>query len=254
MSQQIHTVTSQQVELVSWTASLGAVTADALAHRLGVSIPSARARLAAAERRKLLARKRPLFERPSLFTATPSGLRACNARGIQTCQVSAAKANHLIVCAAAAAALERSYPDHRIIGEHELRRDEREHGDSLASAQTRASHGGDSDLHRPDLVLWPKVPDDGLPVAVEIELTIKAHRRLAEICRAWARCRKVAGVIYLAPPAVQRAVSRAVAEARAGEQVAVLPLTALPGMAAGVGRELADELQLLQQDGGAQHI
>jgi hypothetical protein len=78
-----------------------------------------------------------------------------------------------------------------------------------------------------------------LPVAVEVELTIKAPRRLVEICRAWARCRRVAGVLYLAPatlPAdVERALSRAVAEARACEEVIVVPLSALPGVGVDAG-------------------
>ncbi len=82
--------------------------------------------------------------------------------------------------------------------------------------------------HRPDLVLWPLSPDGGLPVAVEVELTIKAPERLAAICRAWARTRCVAGVLYLAPPEVERAVIRAIDRAQAHERVLVVPLDALP--------------------------
>jgi hypothetical protein len=67
-----------------------------------------------------------------------------------------------------------------------------------------------------------------LPVAVEVELTVKAPRRLAEICRAWARCRCVAGVLYLAPPEVRRALERAIDQAQAGERIAVLGLDAVP--------------------------
>jgi hypothetical protein len=69
-----------------------------------------------------------------------------------------------------------------------------------------------------------------MPVVVEVELTVKAPRRLTAICRAWARCRTVAGVLYLAPANVERALSRAVAEVHAGEQSVVIPLTAVPGM------------------------
>ena len=68
-----------------------------------------------------------------------------------------------------------------------------------------------------------------------MELTIKAPRRLVEICRAWARCRTVAGVLYLAPADVERALSRAVAEARACEEVIVVPLSALPGVGVDAG-------------------
>ncbi|HEY5193688.1 MAG TPA: hypothetical protein VIJ39_07445 [Solirubrobacteraceae bacterium] len=229
MRQQDRPPTLEQIEIARWTASLGAVTAEALAHRTGVSVRSARGKLIAAERRKLVSRVRPFAGRPSLFTITTAGLRACDARGIKRCEVSDKNANHLIMCAAAAAALERCYPHHRLVGELELRRDEREQGRPLACARLGASQGVKSGLHCPDLVLWPRSSEGGLPVAVEVELTTKAHRRLAGICRAWARCRVVAGVLYFAPPDVERALLRTVAEVRASEQVVVMPLDSLLG-------------------------
>jgi hypothetical protein len=134
---------------------------------------------------------------------------------------------HSIACAEAAAALERCYPDHRVLGERELRRDERERGAALASARLGTSPAGGPLLHRPDLVLWPNRADDGLPVAVEVELTIKSPRRLADICRAWARCRCVAGAVYLAPPEVEQAVERAARAVDAGERIAIVPLDAV---------------------------
>jgi hypothetical protein len=180
-------------------------------------------------RRKLLTSVRPLSGRPMLFTITRAGLRACDTRGIQMCAVSSSNANHLIMCAATAAVLERRYPHHRLIGERELRRDEREQGHPLASAKLAASHRAQGRLHRPDLVLCPHDPDGGLPLAVEVELTIKSPERLVEICRAWARCRTIAGVIYFAPEDVQRALARAVAKVLAFEQVVVVPLDSLLG-------------------------
>ena len=86
--------------------------------------------------------------------------------------------------------------------------------------------GGEPLRHRPDLVLGP-LAGDSLPIAVEVELTVKAPRRLAQICRAWARCRDIAGVLYLAAPPVERALGRAIAEADAHEAVIALPLSAL---------------------------
>lgn len=221
--------TLEQIEIARWTASLGAVTAEALAHRTGVSVRSARGKLIAAERRKLVSRVRPFAGRPSLFTITTAGLRACDARGIKRCEVSDKNANHLIMCAAAAAALERRYPHHRVVGELELRRDERDQGCPLACAPLGASEGMKSDLHCPDLVLWPKAAGGGLPIAVEVELTRKNSKRLARICRGWARCRIVAGVLYFAPPHVERALLRTVAQVRASEQVVVIPLDSLLG-------------------------
>jgi len=230
----------ERVAIVNWAAGLGAVTAEALAARQGTGVASARSQLSGAERAGLLARWRELKGCPALYTATRAGLRACGARGLDPCRVSAFGARHLIACADVAAALERCYPDHHVMGERELRRDEREHGRLLASARLGMGTGGEESVHRPDLVLWPSPalsPEGhggpagavGLPVAVEVELTVKAPRRLVEICRAWARCRCVAGVLYLTPPDVERALRRAVEQARAAEQIAVVALDAVPG-------------------------
>jgi hypothetical protein len=218
----------ERVAIIRWTARMGAITAEALADREGTSVASARARLLAAERARLLSRWRPLAGRPALYTVTPAGMRASGLRGLDPCRVSASNALHSIVCAEAAAALERCYPDHRVLGERELRRDERECGVALASACLGSAPAGGPLLHRPDLVLWPTGSDEGLPVAVEVELTVKAPRRLALICRAWARCRRIAGVLYLAAPDVEGPLERAVATAQAYERIAVVPLGALP--------------------------
>jgi hypothetical protein len=232
MSRQEKTPTPEQIEIARWAASLGAITAEALALRTETTVASARARLAGARRRGLLSRDCPLAGRPALFAVTRAGLRACGSRGIKPSEVKASNANHLIACAVVAAALERRYPHCRVVGEKELRRDECERGGPLPRADLGASYGGASRLHRPDLVLWPEDPDGGLPVAVEVELTVKGRRRLVDICRGWARCRTVAGVIYLAPADVERALSRAVAEVRAVDRIAVVPFDALPGIGA----------------------
>ncbi len=226
MPKQDRPLTPEQLDIVRWTASLGAITAEALALRLGVSPPSARARLSAVQRRGLLSRKRPLVESPALFAATRTGLRASGVRGIKPGGISASSAHHLAVCAAAAAALERCYPDHRLVGEPELHRDERERGHPLACAVLSSVATGTRGSHHPDLVLWPHATND-LPVAVEVELTVKAPRRLVQICRGWARCRQVAGVLYLTTDPVQRALERAIEETRAGDRIVAVPLSAL---------------------------
>jgi len=226
----------ERVALMQWTARMGAVTAEALADREGVTVASARARLGVLKKAGWLSRRRPLSKQPALYTATRAGMRVSGLRGLDPCRVSASNAHHLIVCAAVAAALERCYSDHRVLGERELRRDERERGVQLASARLGIGSDGGPALHRPDLILWPEGSGDGdgdgdgdgLPVAVEVELTIKAPRRLTGICLAWARCRCVAGVLYIAPPEVQRALHRAIDQAQAGERIVVLGLDALP--------------------------
>jgi hypothetical protein len=230
--------TLESTAIVQWVARIGAVTDRALAVHAGTTVASARARLLAAGRAGLLARHRPLAEQPSLYTLTRVGMRASGLRGLDPCRVSSSNALHLIECARIAAALEHCYTDHRVLGERELRRDERECGRALASARLGEGAGGSPLLHRPDLVLWPRQTEDVLPVAVEVELTIKAPRRLLEICRAWARCRCVAGVLYLAPPEVDRALGRAIERARAEGRIAVVPLDAIPTPKIGLPGEI----------------
>jgi hypothetical protein len=224
----------EQLAIVRWTAGLGAITAQALAAHADVTIASARARLTALEHVGVLSRRRVLVGQPALYTVTAAGLRAGALRGFEPCRVSAANAAHTILCAISASALERAYPDQRVMGEHELRREERLRGRPLASAWV----GRDASLHRPDLVLWPAGADERLPVAVEVELTVKAPQRLLEICRAWARCECVAGTLYLAPADVRRALARATERAHAGERIAVVGLDALGDCAGASGDSL----------------
>jgi DNA-binding MarR family transcriptional regulator len=88
MSKHDRPPTIEQLEIARWTASLGAITAEALAMRRGSSAASARGQLAAMKRMGMLSRHRPLADRPSLFTITRVGLRACEERGIEVCRVS----------------------------------------------------------------------------------------------------------------------------------------------------------------------
>jgi hypothetical protein len=214
---------SERIELLRWTAGLGAVTSESLALRRRVSVASAQAMLTAAARAKQLVRHRPLAGRPALYTITRLGLRAAALDGVEPCRVSPASAQHMIACAHVAAALECRYPGQLVIGERELRKREREAGAALASVVLRRVGEHGPLMHRPDLVLLPCSGPPRRPIAVEVELTIKAPRRLAEICRAWTRSRHLDGVLYLAPPAVERALLRAIGVARAGESVVVVP-------------------------------
>lgn len=218
---------NSRLDLLRWVASLGAVTAPALSLRDEVSLASARATLAVAVRRGELARSRPLAGQPTLYNVTARGMRQAGLSHVAACRVSAANATHLIACAYAAAALQRRYRDRRVVGERELRQLERLHETALASADLGRGGGAEALLHRPDLVLLAPVPDAELPVAVEVELALKSPRRLHAICRAWARCRLVAGVLYVASHEARRGVRRAVERTGAGDSVLVLSLDAL---------------------------
>jgi hypothetical protein len=217
----------ERLELLSWIVRLGAVSADAVAQHENRTLASARARLAAAERAGLICARRVLAEEPPLYAATRAGIRASGLRGLEPARVSVANAPHALACARVAAALERAYPDHRVMGERELRHEELQCGNELASARLGRGPAGAPLLHRPDLVLWPEDRDARLPVAVEVELTVKAPQRLLEICRAWSRCRCVAGTLYLAAPDVERPLARAIERAHAQERIVLVGIEAI---------------------------
>jgi hypothetical protein len=219
MSARVEGFSAGRRELLRWAAGLGAVTAEALAAREHEPRPaSARGRLVAARRAGLMEEWRPL-RGTVLYTVTRAGVRAGGIAGVAPVRVSAAVAAHAAECCAAAVALEASYGDaYAVLGEPAMRAI----GVGFASAP-----GGRS--HRPDLLLLPRAGDE-LPIAVEIELTVKSPRRLATICRDWARERGVAGAIYMTPPEVDAHLRRAIHRSGAGDRIAVLGLDGRSGI------------------------
>lgn len=244
---------------LAWTASLGAVTAEALAVRERISVAAARGRLASAERTGAMCAWRLLRGRPALYTLTAAGQRALGLPGAKPVRVSASRAEHMIACCEVAAALELLYPERRLIGEAELLRS----GSPLACVQVTGRNAPGT--HRADLALLPRsgsrstdldavesgaVAPTGVvaptravaptgavappgaarsagALAVEVELTVKEPRRLLAICTAWARCREVDGVLYVVAPAVRLALERAVDGARAERWIAIAELSEL---------------------------
>jgi hypothetical protein len=211
--------TARRRELLAWAGTIGAVTAEALGEREDGNA-SARARLAAAERKGLMTGWRLVRDPPALYTVTRAGLRAAGVPDLEPARVSSAGAAHAAACCAAAVRLELRYPGFQVLGEPAIRAASR--GADRPFACPRLRTGGNERTHRPDLALVPEA--GGLPIAVEVELTVKAPERLEAICRAWARDRTVAGVLYIAPAPVQRALARAVARVGAGGKLLILEL------------------------------
>jgi hypothetical protein len=220
-----HDIDVETGGVLCWVASLGAITAEALAGREHRTVASARGRLVAAERSGLLRSWRPLRGRPALYTATAAGLRSFGISAARPVQISAAGAGHAIACCEAAVALERSYPGSRLAGEPEIRRSGA--GSPASSASVPLGGRSAPSTHRADLVMLQSARPRSGPVAVEVELTVKAPQRLAAICRAWARSREIAGVVYLVTPPVRPAVERALGAALAERRIAVVDLAEL---------------------------
>jgi hypothetical protein len=163
-----------------------------------------------------------LYRQPGLYIATADGLRWRGLERLGTYRVSPGGFQHAQQVAAAAVALHRSLPaEWEILSEREIRVHESDEDELLASAKLGELPGGRPALHRPDLALLTPA---GSTVVVEVELSVKAPRRLAAICTAWARARHISAVYYLAPPTVARAVQRAIAETRTEDRIVVLPI------------------------------
>jgi hypothetical protein len=113
--------------------------------------------------------------------------------------------------------LESAFPGHRAIGEPEIR-------SAFADLCPPVRGRSGPRTHRPDLLLLPETFPAVPPTAVEVELTVKAPDRLAQICMAWARCRGLGGVVYMASDAVRRPLERAIDRADAHERIVILPI------------------------------
>jgi hypothetical protein len=213
-------VTERDRSVVRWVAVIGAASAGDVMARFRLGRTAGYRRLAELEEHGLLARSRLVYGQPALYTATRDGLAWVGMPQLEPARVGVATTRHWATCARLAVQLEHA-EGAEVWGEPRLRAAELEAERAVASAQLGSLPDGRPRLRRPDLVLFPET---ALPVAVEVELSVKGPRRLEAICRAWARCRIVSEVRYYAPPHVQRAVSRAVASVHAHDAIRILPL------------------------------
>jgi hypothetical protein len=247
--------TIQQGRTIAWTTALGAITAEALAVRDGLSVAAAREQLDELVGLELLERHSILVDHPNLYSATIAGRRVARKHadaggytypeGLRTARVTIKDARHTIACASVAAALERRYDDHRVIGERELHRDERKARRRLASVDIRRR--GEKRSHFPDLVVWPPGEPDApqpLPVAVEVELTLKSKQELVAILGAWADCRYIEAAVYFAETLkLEERLVDLVDELKIEDWVVVNPLSEVVKELAGF--ELEDGLEPL---------
>jgi hypothetical protein len=204
--------------IVGWLAATGAASNRDLEAVTGSSRRAVAARIRTLEQAGLLRSAALLRGEPALHALTRAGLRASGRTDLEPVAISAASFGHLAAVARAAVALHAA--GEQVGDERDLRACERAEGRAVASAAVGLARNGDTAWHRPDLVCWRS----GLPVAIEIELTVKGPLRLRGIVRGWARSRLIEGVVYYAAPAAARALTAAVRREDAGEAVLVLGL------------------------------
>jgi hypothetical protein len=117
--------------------------------------------------------------------------------------------------------LHRERAPARILSAAELRLAEEIEERPIASAVVGSLPDGRDRLHRPDLVAL----EGERVLAIEVELSPKAPRRLLRIIRGWRRARHVDEVLYCCAPTItRRAVETAVRRARAEERIRVADL------------------------------
>lgn len=202
-------------ELVRFVGLHGAVSVEHVMGAFGVGRTAAYRRVATCISQGLLERLALLREEPAVLRATRPGLRFAGL-DLPLCVVSPGSVGHWLRCASVALAMEERCGPGPVIAERELRWIERSEGRPIFSAKLGHHPDGSDRLHRPDLALWL----DERPVAVEVELTPKAPRRLEAIIAAWRRAAWVGGVLYVCEPGpTQRGVERAIRKTRAWERV-----------------------------------
>jgi len=231
----------ERAATIAWTTGLNAITPEALAERSHLSIAVAQERLDEAVRLEMMEEKSILVGYSALYAVTNYGRRLARkyeAAGgytypleITKCRATIKSARHMIACAGVAAALERRYPDYRVIGEQVLRKEEREQKYPLISVGMPS--GTWERLHSPDLVVWPpSTPGEPppLPVAVEVELSLKKKEELTAICRGLARCRNIEATLYYAETEkIEEKLLDVIEELKVEEKIVVNPLSELLG-------------------------
>ncbi len=205
-------------ELVRFVGRHGVVEIAHVMAALGVGRTAAYRRVAACVQAGLLERLALLRDEPSLIRASREGLRYAGLAGLPVAVVSPGAVEHWLRCASAALALETEFRPEPIISERELVFAEQLEGRPLASAKLGELPGGGPRLHRPDLAVLAEAGT----IAIEVELSPKAPRRLEAIVRAWRRASCVEEVrYYCAPGPTRRGVERAVEKTHAGERVRI---------------------------------
>lgn len=200
-------------QMVRFIGRHGIVAIGHVMEELGVGRTAAYRRVSACVEAGLVERLRLLRSEPSVLRATRAGLRYAGL-GLALAKASPATVDHWLRCASTAQYLALEFGADQILTERELVLAERIEGRLIASAQL-----GGGRTHRPDLVALC----EGSTIAIEVELSAKAPRRLEALIRAWRRASWVAEVrYYCAPGQTRRAVERAIANTHATDRVRVM--------------------------------
>lgn len=205
-------------ELVRLVGRHGAMTVEQAMRAAGTGRTATYRRVAVLIEAGLLERLDLLRSHPSLLHATRDGLRYAGLP-MPVAKVSPGAVDHWLRCATVALDLGERYGQARVLTEREIVATEALEGRSVARAMFDS--GGRERFHRADLAILTK---EGV-IAIEVELTPKAPRRLEALIRAWRRALitgDVAEVRYLCEPGqTRRLVERVVKNVRANNAIQI---------------------------------
>jgi hypothetical protein len=210
----------RDLELLVYVACQGVVTIEHVMAALVVGRTAAYRRVGHCVDAGLIERLELLRTEPTLLRATRRCLRHLGLDAMPVAEVTAATATHWLRCASVARLLvEREFASYEVWSERDLRLTEVTEGRSPASIKIGGLASGVPRRHRPDLaVIAPE-----RKIAVEVELSLKAPRRLESILRGWRRAGDVEEVRYYCPPGpVTRGVERAVSRTQTADKVRIL--------------------------------
>ena len=217
------TSASRDWEIVHWIGRMGAATLDQVRARFALGRTAAYRRVAVAVDAGLVERVSLLRAQPALLRATRRGLRYVGLP-LGVAQAPPELVGHWIACGWVAVALEREFGPGSVRSEREVRQLERCQGRAVASARLGEKPDGSERLHLPDLA----VVREERTVAIEVELTPKAPKRLEAIVRAWRRARWVDSTrYYVRAGGVRRGLERAIERAHAADRIDVRPIESL---------------------------
>jgi len=184
-------VASRDAEMVWLLGRHGIATVAQVMEEFQVGRTAAYRLVAACVHRGLIERDDSLRHEPSVLYATREGLRWVGL-GYPVAKLSPSLIRHGLRCTSMAQELRREFPS-GVHTERDLCWAERQEARPIASARMGTRPDGGPRLHRPDLAV---LTEAGV-IAVEVELTPKAPKRLEGIMRAWRRSPWVDGPLLL---------------------------------------------------------
>jgi hypothetical protein len=210
----------RDLELVRYVGRHGVVRIGQVMVAMGAGRTVTYDRVAACVEAGLLERLELVRSEPGLLRATRDGLRYAGL-GLPLATITPGAVDHWLRCASTAQLLGERFGHDRVLTEREVVLAEQIEERPIASAEVGHLPNGAPRMHRADLAVLA----DAGTIAVEVELTPKAPRRLQALMRAWRGAigsRVVAEVQYhCAPGQTRKAVERAVAKVYAEKFIAI---------------------------------